>query len=65
MSTRRHFVLHMLAFVGVATAVYVLLIVLGRLQESGAVLGALIAGATAAALVNALATRPDELSLAR
>jgi hypothetical protein len=56
MSTRRHFVLHMLAFVTVAMMVYVLLIVLGRLRESGAVLGGLVAGATAAALVNALAT---------
>ncbi|HEU5328206.1 MAG: hypothetical protein ACTHMJ_14295 [Thermomicrobiales bacterium] len=57
LSTRRHFVLHMLGFVGVATLVYLLLVVLVQLAEPEATLAALVAGATAAAFVNALATR--------
>jgi len=55
MSTRRHCVLHMLAFVGMATLVYVLLDAIVPLGQGRAELGAVVAGATAA-LVNALVT---------
>ena len=44
----------MLGFVGVAALVYLLLVVLVRLDEPGATLAALVAGAATAALVNAL-----------
>ncbi|MGN6565133.1 MAG: hypothetical protein ACTHMJ_13605 [Thermomicrobiales bacterium] len=54
MSDQHHFALHLLAFVAVATVTYVLLVMLGGLTTRGATLGGVVAGATAATVVNAL-----------